>query len=202
MSYNQAAINAATGLGGKNTVLGLLLSAGLFMATGCATPAKSEYKPGTDFSKYRTFALMPLPQQASAQDPGLILRLAEPAKAAVVEALTAKGLTEAPADKADLAVNLRGQSLPKVEVRDYGYSYPAMTRYGMVTVVQNPYTTISTSTERTLIIEMLDNRAKEVVWVGWTKKESSAPVKPETLQEAIRKVLAEYPPTPVGEKKS
>jgi len=171
-----------------------LTSLTLLFAAGCATAVKSDYKAGADFTKYHTFAVMPLPQQAPAQDPGAVVRLAPPAKEAVTEALTAKGLSEAPADRADLAVNLRGQSLPKVYVRDYGYSYPVMTRYGMVNVVHNPYTDVSTTTERKLIIELLDNKAKEVVWVGWFTKESTAQVTPEALREAVAKVLAEYPP--------
>jgi hypothetical protein len=178
----------------------------LLTVAGCATPVKTDYKAGADFSKYRTFAVMPLPQRASAEDPGLVLRVGQPAKQAVVEALTAKGLTEAATDQADLTVALHGKSLPKVEIRDYGYNYPVMTRYGMVSVYQTPYvsaSSVSTTTERTLIIELLDNHTKELVWVGWTKKDSSEPVKVEALQEAIRKVLAEYPPkTSSSDKKS
>jgi hypothetical protein len=166
----------------------------LLVGAGCST-VNTDYKAGADFTKYRTFVVMPLAQQAPAQDPGAVLRLAQPAKEAVTEALTAKGLTEAPADRADLSVNLRGQSLPKVQVRDYGYTYPVMTRYGMVTVTQNPYTSVSTTTERKLIIELLDNHAKELVWVGWMTKDSSAKVTPEALQKAIQEVLAEYPPS-------
>ncbi len=166
----------------------------ILFTAGCATPVKCDYKIGTDFSKYRTFALLPLPQNSPPEDPGLILRVAEPARAAVAAELGSKGLTQAPANQADLAVNLKGRSLPRVEVRDYGYSYPVMTRYGMVTVVENPYTTVSTTNERTLIIEVLDNRTKELIWVGWLTKTSSKPVSPQALQEAIREVLAKYPP--------
>jgi hypothetical protein len=179
-----------------NTIARWISSAAIvLLAAGCATTVKTDYKAGTDFSKYRTFALMPLPQRGPAEDPGLVLRLAEPARTAVRGSLAAKGMTEAPEDQADLAVNLRGQSLPRVEVRDYGYTYPAMTRYGMVPVVVNPQTSVSTYNERTLIIELLDHRTKELVWVGWTKKESSKPVSAEGLQQAIREVLDKYPPT-------
>jgi hypothetical protein len=177
------------------------VAAGL-VAAGCSTPVKTDYKAGANFSQYRTFALMPLPQQASAEDPGLMLRVAEPARNTLKSALTAKGLTETAADQADLAVNLRGQSLPRVDVRDYGYTYPAMTRYGTVAVVQNPYTSVSTYNERTLIIEMLDTRAKELVWVGWMKKSSSSPVTPEAVEQAIRKILEKFPPEPANPSKS
>ena len=174
----------------------LMYFIGILLLAGCSTPVKTDYKTGTDFSRYKTFALMPLPQQASAEDPGLVLRLAQPAREAVVSQLTAKGMTEAPTNQAEVIVNLRGRSLPRIEVRDYGYTYPAMTRYGTYTVVRNPYTTVSTSNERTLIIEMLDSHTKELVWVGWTKKTSSKQVTAETLQQAIKEILAEFPPPP------
>jgi hypothetical protein len=167
---------------------------GVLLVAGCATPVHSNYKSGTDFAQYRTFSLLPLPQTASASDPGLMLRLSQTARDEVTRALTAKGLSEAPAETADLAVNLRGQSLPRVEVRDYGYTYPTVTRYGTVPVVYNPSTSVSTYDEKTLIIELLDHRSKELVWVGWMKKDFYGPVKTEDLQEAIREILAKYPP--------
>ena len=139
---------------------------------------------------------MPLPQQAPADDPGLLLRIAEPARHTVVSELTAKGLAEAPADRADLAFNLKGQSMPRVEVRNYGFTYPVMTRYGMVTVAQNPYTSVSTYTERTLAIEAFDNQTKEMVWVGWMKKDYSGQVTAEAVQDAIRRILAKFPLAP------
>jgi hypothetical protein len=171
-------------------------AAGILFVAGCATPVHTDYKSGVNWAQYRTFAMLPLPQQASASDPGLVLRLAEPTREAVRSALAAKNLTEAPANQADLAVNLRGQSLPRVEINNYGYTYPAMTRYGYpITVVENPYTTVSTYDERTLIIELLDNHAKELVWIGWLKKQTSGQVQAKDLQQAIHEILAKYPPT-------
>jgi hypothetical protein len=174
----------------------IVAAAALLLAGGCATPVKTNYKTGTSFSQYHTFALMPLPTQAPADDPGLILRVAQPARETVTACLKAKGLAEASADQADLAVNLRGQSLPRVEVTDSGFTYPVMTRYGTVPVVRNPYTSVYTYNERTLIIEMIDRKAKEVVWVGWMKKDSKDPVKTEDLQKAIERILEKYPPPP------
>jgi hypothetical protein len=177
-------------------LLSLCAPVTLLVVTGCETPVNTDYKAGADFSRYRTFAMMSAPKLVSPEDPGLSLRLAEPAKEAVVASLTAKGLRESTPDQADLSVNLRGQSLPQVEVRDYGFTYPAMTRYGTVTVVQNPYTSVSSYSERTLVVELLDNHDKELVWVGWMKKESQGTVKAEALQEAIRKILEKFPPPP------
>jgi hypothetical protein len=83
-----------------------------------------------------------------------------------------------------------------VELRDYGYTYPVSTRQGTVMVVENPSTSVTTYTERTLIIEILDNRTKELVWVGSMKRNSSKPVSGQVLQEAIRKILAGFPLSP------
>lgn len=164
------------------------------LVTGCETPVNTEYKPGTNFSQYHTFAFMSAPQLVSSDDPGAGLRLAQPAKEAVISELTAKGLTQVASEQADLSVNIRGQSLPRVDVHDYGFSYPVMTRYGSVTVVQNPYVSVSTYNERTLSLELLDNRAKEAVWVGWMKKETSGAATSEGVQQAIRKILEHFPP--------
>src|SRR5262245_1195927 len=178
----------------------LLCLGGLLLVTGCATPVQTDYKVGVDFSKYRTFALLPLPQRGPAEDPGAAVRLAQPARDTVVSEMTAKGLKETSADDADLTINLRGQSLPRVEIRDHGYTYPVFTRYGTVTVIENPYTTVSTYQERTLIVEICDRSAHEMVWVGSTKKNTSGPVTPDGLQEAIRQVLAKFPPAPESKK--
>ncbi len=169
----------------------------IVLAAGCATPVKTDYKPGVNFSRYRTFAMLPLPQQATMDDPGMALRLAQPAREAVVSEMTAKGLAEAPANQAELAINLRGRSLPRVEATQYGYAYARWTRYGTVTVVRDPYVSVSSYTERTLVIEIFENQTKELVWVGsLTKETSSKPVTPQMLQEGIRKILAKYPPSP------
>src|ERR1043166_8459474 len=78
----------------------LLFCVGSFLVVGgCATPVQIDYKAGASFSQYRTLSLLPLPQKAPAEDPGLILRIAQPAREAVVSALTAKGLIEAPVDR-------------------------------------------------------------------------------------------------------
>jgi hypothetical protein len=175
---------------GLTFVLAILLPA-------CSTTPRvqTQAKPGTDYSRYRTFALMPLPITGSASDPGLMLRVAEPARKAVVESLAAKGLTETDRAQADISLNLRGQSLPKVQVTDYGYSsgvvYGRAGRYygyrGYRDVEVNNYE------ERTLSIEVFDNRTKELSWAGWIKRDATGPVDVERLQAAIRNILSKFP---------
>ncbi len=57
--------------------------------------------------------------------------------------------------------------------------------------------------ERTLSIEIYDNRTKELTWVGWSKSQRSGEIKVEKLQEAIRAILAKFPagsPAPAAAK--
>jgi hypothetical protein len=162
----------------------------------CSTAPKvnAQAKAGADFTKYHTFALMPLPTTGPASDPGLMLRVGEPAHKAAVEALTAKGLTEADLAQADIAVNLRGQFLPKVEVANYGYAGgPVGLRRGGFAGGGYQGQEVSNYEERTLTIEVFDNHTKELSWVGWSKRDATAEVDVEKLQAGIRSILAEFP---------
>ena len=50
--------------------------------------------------------------------------------------------------------------------------------------------------EKTLIIEIFDNRTKEMAWVGWSTREATGQVQAEKVQEIIRAILVEFPPIP------
>ena len=177
----------------------IFLALALLLPACSTTPkVQTQAQPGADYTRYRTFGLMPLPATSPASEPGLMLRVAEPARQAVVKALVAKGLAEADRAQADIAVNLRGQSLPKAEVTVFGYqSFPGPGR-------RNGYygfggyhgVDVRNYEERTLSIEIYDNRTKELAWVGWSKREASGQVDLEKLEQAIQNILAEYPPAP------
>ncbi len=163
----------------------------------CSTTPKiqTQGRAGADYTRYRTFALMPLSTAAPANDPGLMLRLAEPARQAVIEALSAKGFQATELGQADFAVNLRGASLPRVEVQDWGYTRTIYTRrYGSIPVRVGEVD-VRTYEEKTLTCEIFDNQSHDLVWVGWmTKRTTGGPVKPEALKQAIQAILAEFPP--------
>ena len=173
-----------------------LVLAVLLPACSTTPPVQTETKAGSDFAHLRTFALMPLPTTAPVTDPGLMLRAAEPARQAAVEALTAKELTQVDRAQADIAVNLRGQSLPKIEITGWGYRgagvYGRMGRYqGRPGYVPGE---VRNTEEGTLTIEIFDNRTKELAWVGWSQTDATGPVEVKRLQEAIRAILAKFPP--------
>jgi len=122
-----------------------------------------------------------------------MLRVAEPARRAAVEALTAKGLIKTDPDKADLAINLRGQFLPKVAVTQYGYvPGPGFARRGGY-VGAYAGVDVNNYEERTLTVEVFDNHTKELTWVGWSKRDTTGEVDVEKLQSSIRGILSQLP---------
>jgi hypothetical protein len=180
----------------KRLAFPVVILMALLMA-GCAAAPKprTQVRDGADFSRFKTFALLPLPSSGPASDPGLMLRLAEPLRAALVEGFTTLGYAEAAQDAADFTVNVRGEILPRTEVSDWGYrgSY-AFGPYG--TLLFPPYSgpAVSTYDEQTLIIEVADRITKELVWVGWMKRGTyRRSVKVEEATAAVRQILAEFP---------
>jgi len=166
----------------------------------CST--SSEYKvkthatPGTDYSSYHTFALMPLPNISPVTDPGLMARVSEPARQATIDALVAKGLSQVDHQHADIAVNLKSQFLPKVKVSDWGYMPLPTSRTPLGSQEGgNRYRGADETDyeERTLTIEIFDNRTKALAWQGSAKRDSTAEVDVEKVKAAIAQILAEFP---------
>jgi hypothetical protein len=171
----------------------VFLAALILMAAGCQTPIKTEFNSERDFSAYRTFAQLPLPQTSPASDPGLIARLSEPVRMTLSSTLTAKGYQEVAQDTADFTVSLRGASLPRVDVKTTGYLYPVgrwQRNYGA------PVRRVDVRAyeERTLAVEIFDNKTKELDWVGWLTEDSRGRVETDKVLEGIRRVLAGFPP--------
>lgn len=173
------------------------------LLAGCATAPKVRFegKAGADYSAYRTFALLPLSSTGPASDPGLMLRIGEPARRALARALTSKGLTETNRENADVVVNLRGESIPRVEVTDWGYrTAPFYHGYWGSHYGPPIYHDVDVRSfeERTLSVEVFDNRTKDLVWVGWTKSRGYGQLTPERVQDSIVRILAQFPPGSVA----
>lgn len=174
----------------------------LFTATavalaGCSTTPKvqTEARASGDLSNFKTFALLPLPTSVPGADPGLMSRVAEPARRAAIEGFTAKGLREVELAQADLAVNLRGEALPKVEATELGYTTFPTSHIAYRVPVPGAGSTVRNYEERKLVVEVFDNRTKSLAWVGSIQRESQGPVAIEILQESIRAVIAKFPST-------
>lgn len=182
------------------TMTRMTLLAVLALVTGCTSVVKTEFKPETQFPAYRTFAVLPHSGPSPAGDPGVVLRLAEPAKAAAITALTAKGFQQAELKQADFAVNLRGESIPRVRVDDWGYTrYAHTARYGRIPIHVGEVD-VHAYDERTLTVEIFDNKSHELVWVGWLKRDTTEAISVPDFQKAVAKILSKFPPTPAAAK--
>jgi Domain of unknown function (DUF4136) len=173
----------------------------LALAACAAGPPKiqSEHDGSVNFAAYKTFAILRPHAKGNAVDPGTVVRLTEPAMDAVRESMTAKGMTEVAVEKADCAVRVSGQSMEKTEVTDWGYTgYPyGAYRAGWVYgpgVYGGSNIDVRQVTERTLIVEIYDNASRKEAWVGWSEHSGNAKVEPDRLKEAIRNILATFPP--------
>ncbi len=170
----------------------------VLLLSGCASTPKVHTLavPGMDYAQYHTFVVSPLAMTSPVSDPGLVSRVAGPARAAVVETLTRMGLRESDPVDADLAVSLKGAIIQKEWVTEWGYQPEPVSRstLGRPVADYRPRgETIICYQERTLKLEMVDAHTKRLVWSGDLAMAATDQVEVERVQEAIRRLLTEFP---------
>lgn len=176
--------------------LGLLL-----LLAGCQTTPKVNVETDKQaaFAAYHTYHLMDLPAQIPGGDPGLMLRLRDTIETTIHSTLTGKGYQAVPREQADMAVVVRGEIVPKVDVHDWGYS-PGMSwgyrRHGSRYVYGTSYSSLDVDAyhEGLLAVEVYDNQTKRQVWVGWSQARTDRKsVDSDRVATALREILMRYP---------
>ena len=174
----------------------------LFILASCSSiSVSSDYDKGTDFTVYKTYAFYKKgidKVEISDLDKRRILR-------AIEAELNAKGMVKA--ENPDLLVNIFTKSREKIDVYNnnyygwypwyygygYGYGYGG---YGMG--YGFGYNNVSTSTEGTLFIDLIDAHKKELAWQGIGKgilsDSRSIDKKVAKINEIVSKIMTEYPP--------
>ena len=169
-----------------------LLAVAIAGLTACSTlQTSTDYKPGTDFAKYKTFAFK---DTEDIKNTILVDRI----KAAISAQLTAKGLTRSD-DNPDLWVVAHPRLSKQTQINTYntgwGYGYYGW-RGGMGTTTS----TVEEIPVGTLVVDLVDAKAKEMVWRGTASKtldESASPQEREkNLNEAMAKLFEGFPPKP------
>lgn len=171
-------------------LLSLLL---IFIVTSCSSVrVSSDYDKEKDFNSYKTFAFYKKgidKVEISNLDKRRILRSVE-------NELKAKGLKIS--ENPDLLVNIFTKSRKKVDVYDNSYYgwYPWYYGYGFG---YGPgYVNVIESTEGTLFIDLIDARAKELVWqgigTGVLSTHKNVNEKEARIKEFVNKIMAQYPP--------
>ena len=166
-----------------------LATAGILLCgTGIAVAqdVKTNYVPGTDFSKYKTYKWVAI---EGAEQPDQIVD--GQIKLAVDTALAGKGFTKATVDTADLLIGYQVAVQAERQWNAYG-SGGLRWGGGMGTA------TSSTIKIGTLALDMYDSAAKTLVWKGQATKtlnpSKDANKNQENLNKAMQKLLKDFPP--------
>lgn len=164
----------------------------LILSSCSSVTVYSDYDKNVDFAPYKTYAFFKPgidKVEISDLDKRRILR-------AIDEQMQAKGFTKS--DNPDLLVNIFTKSREQVDVNQFSAGWGYGWGWGW-----NPYmmyggnqTTVSTSTEGTLYIDLIDAKKKEMIWQGEGIGVLTRNIdkKDERIAEFVGKILAQYPP--------
>jgi len=163
----------------------------LFILSSCSSiTVYSDFDKKVDFSQYKTFAFHKAgidKVEISQLDKNRILNAIE------VE-LAKKGITKS--ETPDLLINFFTKDRERVDVTQYSFGWGYGWRYGWNPYMWGGQPYVSTSTEGTLYIDIIDTKRKELIWqgegVGYLTQNRSK--KEAIINEFVAKILAQYPP--------
>lgn len=169
----------------------------LFVVASCDTvQVYSDYDKSADFKQYKTFAFLKSgidKVEISDLDKKRILN-------AIDQQLQAKGMTKS--ENPDLLVNIFTKSREEISVNQFNAGWGYGWGYGWNPYMYGGQTTVSSSTEGTLYIDLIDAKKKELVWQGEGTGTLSKDMtrKDEIVNNIVTQILAQYPPALPKEK--
>jgi hypothetical protein len=167
-------------------------------ALACSTlRVSTDYDPKADFGRYRTYAWLaeePTPTGSPRLDSPL---LHDRIRTAIDRALEAKGYART--ENPDFLVRFDLSSERKLDIDTYNAGFYRGYGYWM----SLPQTEVREYEEGSLIIDVMDQKEKKVVWRGIGQRRlrgEGAPSDPAELQkradEVAASVLKDFPPSP------
>lgn len=175
----------------KSGAVHLLLAIGLMLlayGSALAQDVRYDFMPGTDFTKYKTYKWVP----EGNMHPNQIVD--QQIKQSIDQLLSSKGFTKTDGDKADLYVGYQVSVDQERQWNAYGGGMGWRWGGGMATA------TSSTIQVGTLVLDIYDPAAKQLVWRGQATKTLNPSKNPEKNQEnlnkAMTKLLKNFPPMP------
>lgn len=165
----------------------------LLILTSCSSvTVYSDYDKNVDFTPYKTYAFFKPgidKVEVSDLDKRRILH-------AIEKEMQSKGFTKS--EKPDLLVNIFTKSREQVDVNQFsaGWGYGWGWGWNPWMMYGGNQTTVSTSTEGTLYIDLIDAKKKEMIWQGEGIGVLTRNIdkKDERIAEFVNKILAQYPP--------
>lgn len=157
----------------------------LMLLSSCGSiSVTSDYDTHTDFSQYKTFAFYKTgidKAEISDLDKRRIMR-------AIEQSLIEKGMTKS--ENPDVLVSIFTKAREQVNVYEHYW-----TPY-----YYSPYdrTRVSKYTEGTLFIDIIDAKAKKLIWqgvgTGFLTQSSKPEKREENMTEFVQEILSQYPP--------
>ncbi len=166
----------------------------------CAQDVRTNYMPGTDFSKYHTYAWVDevkgVPRVGGQPDQILDTQV----KLAVDTQMAAKGLTKvADGDKADVVLGYQLVIDREKQLNGFGNGWGGYGGWGPWGGSLNSFSaTTSTVNIGTFVLGMYDPAAKKLIWIGAAQHALEPSKKQEKNQERLnkgaQKLLKDFPP--------
>jgi hypothetical protein len=174
----------------KSGIAGIALATSFAMlGSGVITAQyiKTNYMPGTDFSKYHTYKWVTI-NNTEQVDPIVVQQI----KDAIDTQLTAKGMTKTDADTADMYVGIQTSIQQQQQWNAYGMGGGWRMGGGMATASS------STIQIGTLGVDFYDPATKQLVWRGSATKTLNPSKNAQTnlnrVNQAVAKLLKSFPP--------
>jgi hypothetical protein len=164
----------------------------LLVVTSCVSVrVAADYDKNANFNNYKTFAFFKTgidKAEISDLDKRRILR-------AIENELLAKGFTKS--ENPDLLVSIFTKSREKVNVYNNGYGYYGY-GWGWSPYYwgNSYYNNVTTSTEGTLYVDLIDAEKKELVWQGMGTGYLTQNIekKEARFKEFVSEIMGKYPP--------
>lgn len=169
-----------------------LLSLSLLLLVGACSTVRvdADYDNKVDFSQYKTYAF-----QKSGIDKAEISDLDKKRILRAIDAeMSNKGFTKS--ESPDLLVNIFTKERERVDVDQYNAGWGYGWGWGWNPYIWGGHTYVSTTTEGTLYIDLVDAKKKELIWQGKGSGylTQDREKKEERIHEFVAKVLGQFPP--------
>ncbi|MSP84585.1 MAG: DUF4136 domain-containing protein [Flavobacteriaceae bacterium] len=162
----------------------------LILSSCSSVRVNSDYDKNVDFSQYKTYAFQKRgvdKVEISDLDKKRILR-------AIDVEMSKKGFTKS--ETPDLLINIFTKEREQINVNQFNTSWGFGWGFGWNPYLWGGQTHVTSSTEGTLYIDLIDANKKELLWQGdgegyLTKVRSE---KEARINEFVSKILAQFPP--------
>lgn len=176
----------------------------LVLITSCSSVSVlSDYDQKADFKGYTSYAFYKTgidKAQISDLDKKRILR-------AVESEMSSRGFVKS--ENPDLLVSIFTKEQERVDVYNNNYGWGGAWGWGYNPWARGPGfgwggNSVSTSTQGSLYIDLIDNKTNELVWqgkgVGTLSNSNNVAKKEQRIKEFVSQILEQYPPNAIASK--